>query len=190
MFTMHTHEHHEIYCFLKGNAKYFVEGSIYSLSPGDILIMKKAEAHSLLINKCVPYERIIINFNDNAIVGDLKNNIAAFLNNREFGKNNLYSADEFKQNNWQIYLAKIYNSKNIDEQKLYLTVLLNELYTHASSVNNKNVPKDDIVDILEYINQNIANEITLTSLCERFFVSKTHLIRKFKNINILKIRLS
>lgn len=33
-FYMHTHDVYEIYCFLAGNAKYFIEGNIYNLKHG------------------------------------------------------------------------------------------------------------------------------------------------------------
>lgn len=182
MFMMHTHEDYEIYCFLKGSAKYFVEGNIYPLNPGDILIMKKAEAHSLLINRCIPYERIVINFSFDALLGDSAKEIISFIDNRPLGKHNLYSAEKFTEYNWLYYLNKICDSTDINEQKLYLTVLLNELYLNHSKTSSKNVIKDEIVDILEYINHNLASNITLDYLCEHFYLSKTHLIRKFKNI--------
>lgn len=31
MYAMHTHDTYEIFCFLSGNAKYFVEGNVYPL---------------------------------------------------------------------------------------------------------------------------------------------------------------
>ena len=46
MFTPHTHNNYEIFCFLSGDAKYFVEGNIYNLKPGDILIIKKSEGRT------------------------------------------------------------------------------------------------------------------------------------------------
>lgn len=85
-FYMHTHNFYEIFCFLSGNAQYFVEGNIYSLKPGDILIMKKSEAHSLLIKTKAPYERIVLNFNEKAILSNRAEEIIAFLNQKPLGK--------------------------------------------------------------------------------------------------------
>ena len=44
MYDLHTHEIYEIYYFISGHAKYFIEGNIYPLKKGDIIITKKAEA--------------------------------------------------------------------------------------------------------------------------------------------------
>ena len=35
----HTHDNYEIFCFLLGNAKYFVEGNIYDLKPSYLLYL-------------------------------------------------------------------------------------------------------------------------------------------------------
>ena len=50
-FYMHTHEWHELYMFLSGNAGFLVEGCEYKLQPYDIMIMRKAEAHKLIVDQ-------------------------------------------------------------------------------------------------------------------------------------------
>ncbi|MGN0173473.1 MAG: AraC family transcriptional regulator [Acutalibacteraceae bacterium] len=182
MFRMHTHEMYEIYCFLSGNAKYFVEGNIYELKPGDVLIMKKAEAHSLLINHCIPYERIIVNFNNEAILSELRSKITDFIDNRPLGQNNRYPASMFKESNWIYYLNKICDCEDIVEKKIYLTVLLNELCDNYSKIQGKEMVKDNIIDIINYINRHLTENLSLDVICNRFFVSKTHINRKFKQM--------
>ena len=61
-FVMHTHDNYEIFCFLGGNAEYVVEGNIYPLEVGDVILMRKSEAHHLLLHSAQTYERITINF--------------------------------------------------------------------------------------------------------------------------------
>lgn len=181
-FYMHTHNFYEIFCFLSGNAQYFVEGNIYSLKPGDILIMKKSEAHSLLIKTKAPYERIVLNFNEKAILSNRAEEIIAFLNQKPLGKKNRYPFAIFKDKNWLYYLEMICNSKSVDEQSIYLTVLLNELYENFSKIDSGEKINDNMTDVIKYINQHLNEDLTLDNLCNRFFLSKTHLNRKFKQI--------
>ena len=61
-FPIHAHEFMEALCFLSGRGEYLVEGSTYSLHPGDILVMRPAEAHKLMITPEEPYERIAVHF--------------------------------------------------------------------------------------------------------------------------------
>ncbi len=179
IFNMHSHETYEIYCFLKGSAKYFVEGNIYNLSPNDILIMKKAETHTLLINRCVPYERIVINFNNSALLDGVSDKILKFIDNRPLGCSNKYSAKIYNNNNWMNYLEKIYSSEIIEEKRLYLTTLLYEMCAEYPEHSEQNEP-NNINKIIEYINNHLFDKITLDILSENFYLSKMHLTRKFK----------
>ncbi len=175
--SMHTHEHYELYCFLKGDVKYFVEGNIYNLKPGDLLIMKKSEAHSLLINSDAPYERIVVFFNDEAIVGNENNKLTWFINNKPLGKNNRYSANDLKNFDYIYMLEKMCKLKDKKQKSAYLSVIINEL---SSAKYSDGIYSDNTAEIIEYINEHITEKLSLESICERFFISKTHLIRRFK----------
>lgn len=181
-FNMHTHDQYEIFCFLEGNAKYFVEGNTYPLKSGDIFIMKKAEAHSLLISGCVPYERIVVNFSADAIEESMRAKLISFLDNRPLGRNNRYSASVFHDTNWLYYLKKICSSEDVQKQSIYLTVLLSELYEHYGEIKTQENANKGIMDIVKFINNNLSENISLDSICERFFISKAHINRKFKKI--------
>ena len=104
---MHTHDHYEIFVFLSGDANYHVEGIVYPMEPGDILVMKKAEAHSMWINRSVPYERIIISFSADAILGDYQSRLRHFLDERPLGQFNRYPAVLFPDCQWRKYIDKI-----------------------------------------------------------------------------------
>ncbi len=178
MFVMHTHENYEIYCFLKGSAKYFIEGTIYDLIPGDILIMKCAEAHSLTIDKLIHYERIVVNFNEEALVGDVATKILSIINERPLGKFNKYSPVNHGYENLIFYLDKLCSSKNFSEQQLYLTFFLNELFKISPAKND--LKGNNIQNIIDYINNHIFDDISLESIAQQFYMSKNHLNKKFK----------
>ena len=175
--SMHTHEYYELYCFLKGDVKYFVEGNIYDLKPGDLLIMKKSEAHSLLINHDLPYERIVVFFNDAAIIGNEDGKLTAFIDNKPLGKNNRYCVGDFKDFNYIYLLEKMCKLKNKTQKSTYLSVIINELSKARSS---DGIYTDNTALIIEYINEHITEKLSLEGICECFFISKTHLIRRFK----------
>ena len=123
---MHAHDNYEIYCFLEGDAIYSVEGNFYELKYGDILVMKRGEVHNLIAKTAAPYSRYVVNFYPEAVLGDNKDAVMDFIYNRPLGKYNRFPASVFKQKNWLYYLEKMCVS-GFDEQRIYLTVLLNEL---------------------------------------------------------------
>ena len=182
LFQMHTHDSYEVYCFLSGKAKYFVEGTVYPLHPGDILILKKAEAHTLLLLKEQPYERIVIYFNADAIVGKGKDKLLAFINDRPLGKNNRFPAAIFKDKNWLYYLNSTCKTNDKETQKLYLTVLLTELHASANEILPSSETYDNISSVIAYINSHLSNELSLDSICSIFHTSRSHMNRKFRQM--------
>lgn len=176
MFPMHYHDNYELFCFLKGSAQYYIEGHIYNLHPGDILLMKCAEAHSLIIDKVLPYERIVIYFNSAALIGELASEITDFIDNRPLGTQNRYSTSTSKE--LLSYLDKFCESNDFREKQLYLTFILNEL---RKSTPKQAESKTSIQDIVGYINAHLFEaDITLNSIAARFFLTPNHLNRKFK----------
>ena len=180
-YTMHTHDTYEIYCFWEGDADYFVEGTVYSLKSGDILLLKKAEAHSLMIRSLCPYERLTVHFNDAAILGQQREQLCAFLNERPLGQYNRYSASVFKNTNWIYYMNQICNSKNVAKRRLYLTILLWELMEEFPRVSHGDTAeKDSITEVISYINDHLTEKLSLEHICETFYMSKAQLNRRFK----------
>lgn len=181
-FHMHTHDSYEIYSFISGSANYYVEGNIYNLKPGDILIIKKAEAHTLLINSNMPYERIVINFYPEALIEENLSEALSFLNNKPLGRNNRYSFEKNKNSFWQYYLDKICSSKDIYEQRIYLTVLLRELKNQYQENNEEDLKLDNTSSIIEYINIHLSEQLSLEKLSKVFYLSKSQINRRFKRM--------
>ncbi len=179
-FNLHTHTQHELYCFIHGSADYYVEGSVYNLRPGDILLMRKGEAHSLLMKKNIPYKSLVINFDTENLASEAADHIIDFIEKRPLGKNNKYSAQDLKNKNIHYYLNKTIETKNEIEKKLYLTLVLNELSKETPISEENDFKQRIFLNIVAYINANLSEEISLESLSKRFYLSKTHLIRLFK----------
>lgn len=182
VFHMHTHDFYEIYCFLAGNGKYFIEGNIYNLKHGDILFIKKAEAHCLQITSPAPYERIVINFDAAAVCDSNTLNILSEFDKMPLGKGNRFPFSKFKGKHWLYYIDKIISSKNDSIKKLYLSVLINELYECRDEALKLQTEQDSFSDIIAYLNASITENLTLDSICESFYISKSQLNRKFRRM--------
>ena len=179
MFNVHFHDNYELYCFLRGSANYFIEGSIYDLKPNDIIIMKKSEAHALLMDKPEPYERITINFNREALFEGFEEKIFNAIDSRPLGQPIKYSFSSASDKNVIKYLKKICKAPNMCEKRLYLTFVLNILSEQEPSQARNN--NTDVIDeLIDYINEHLFEEMNLDLLAQKFYLSKAHLSRKFK----------
>lgn len=177
----HIHDNYEIYCFLAGEAVFGIESNFYKLKPGDVLIAKKGKMHNSIIKGSEPYIRYVINFTEEALLdsdGRLKEFLENINDEREY-----FPAANFREKNWQYYFSRVCSTQDFAEKQLYLTVLISEVAESAKHFENARLgKKNNVVDIIMYINNNISLPLTLESICEKFFISKAHLNRKFTEL--------
>lgn len=187
MFDMHAHDVYELFCFLSGSAEYYVEGTVYPLARGDILLLKKAEAHTLLIKARTPYERIVMHFAPGALMDERKAELIAFLDNRPLGKFNHYPAAIFRNTHWLYYLEQIVSSTSRAHSRVYLNVLIRELFYASAKLHSPNLKKDTTTDIIHYINEHLTQPLSIQLLCEKFYISKSQLTRNFQKATGSKV---
>lgn len=60
MILPHHHNDYEIYFLISGSRKYFIENTIYTLRPNQIVIFKPGVPHQVTVNMYVPYERQLV----------------------------------------------------------------------------------------------------------------------------------
>ncbi len=180
---MHSHDSYEIYYLIAGDTDYCVEGNRYHLVPGDIMLMRKGEVHFYQLRSAARYERMCINFDisDALQAMDAPGLLSAF-DDRSLGKLNHYRAELFPGNHWREYIDKICDADDKATQLCYLLPLLGDLAAGMETVRSTPAvaDKDRSAPIIKYINANLTEELSLDILSERFYISKAHLNRIFK----------
>lgn len=182
-FTMHTHDNYEILCFLAGDTDYAVEGSVYELHRGDLMLMRRAEAHHLIVRSEKPYERITVNFRESFLdTSDPDHRLLAAFNDRPLGKGNRFPAAAFPDSNWLYYLQRICACRDEETRRIYLLPLLYEL-CEAQKVSvqiDDAAKRDAAADVAAYINDHLADPLSLDRICRHFYLSKSQLNRTFR----------
>lgn len=183
-FSMHTHATAELFYFVGGRAVYHIEGSSYTLQPGDILLMRPSEAHYVEQDPTVPYERICLNFETTILNAlDPENTLLRPYYDREAGKRNLYRTAATGDTVCRSYLDSILKAE--DRLKAIANLIL--LLRHVGSMFEKDNQAGSQPDTLEYrivryINQNLSGELSIQDLCAQFYISRAQLCRRFKKI--------
>lgn len=177
-FTMHTHTFAELYCFLGGQGVYHVEGNRYELSPGDILLMRPAEAHYIDVDPDVPYERLYINFDIRIFdTLDPDGQLLRPFFDRKAGCLNHYKADP---DCTARLLAMTDPSGSRATILANLILVLQQLCRRFGESAVKEVTPDSVeYRMLRYINQNLHQDLSIASLCDQFFLSRAQLCRRF-----------
>jgi len=187
-FPMHIHQSYEIYLFVKGNVKYLVEGSSYSLAPGSILIIRPNESHKPKIIDSSPYERYNINFHQSSIEKidpDLRL-LAPFLD-RTLGQSNMYSASELGDIPIRkLFYNMCYNQKDtyasdvtIITSLLYILDALRSAFDTRGTQSDRHKSREE--EIVSYVNEHLSSELSVPMLAEHFFMSTSQFGRVFKS---------
>lgn len=191
-FYLHSHTHYEIYLFLEGDAKYVVEEKSYSLEPYDIIVIKKHEMHRVYHNNPARYRRFVLSvshefFEENNCL-EYERSFTDFANNRGnkicgdvVRSSGLYNAfmrlekytDNFTAQNTTIEKAII----------IEILYLINSIHTFSLS----DALQSPIKKVITYINNHYTENISLDCLEKKFFISKYHLCRMFKQATGLTV---
>lgn len=187
-FSYHYHDFHKIIVFISGKVTYHIEGKEYHLKPRDILLVSQGAIHKPEIDPSVPYERYIFWIRDDLSCQEL-NTCFQKANDRSF---NLVRADSALQERLKDLLPEI--EQTLQNKHFGDTVLRNALFTQfmiyinriflrtSSSPDEKTYSSDTQVEqLLKYINRNLSENLSIDQLANRFFFSKYHMMRKFKN---------
>lgn len=176
-FNMHSHEHTELYCFVEGRAEYNVEGTVYSLMPGDILLMRPGEMHRVQVDEAVPYERFFMNFDAGMLdLLDPERVLTQAIFQRQAGSRNRYRMGQAG-----IDAMRRMTDHNTRMNILGNLILLLQTISEQFSIGQEHTAVDTLESrVIHYINKNLDRELTLQKLCDRFFVSRTQLCRLFK----------
>ena len=186
-FSYHYHDFHKVVIFISGKAAYHIEGKAYQLKPWDILLVNRHAIHRPEIDSSVPYERFILWIQNDIPWQEL---LKCFqkANDRSY---NLVRLNSALQEKMKDILFELENSAKSDEygreiltQSLFLQfmVYLNRIFLEKQYIFDKKsyTFNSQIASILQYINHNLKEDLSVETLSVRYYVSKYHLMRKFK----------
>jgi AraC-like DNA-binding protein len=186
---MHAHDVLEIFIFISGKGSYVVEGNTYSLLPYDILIMRSTEAHKLNISPEEPYERVTIHFSPTLLRKfDNYEHILEPFFHHPLGRLNQYHPSDFSSEHWLSCLNAIetYANANVSIDLFILSnlfALLAELCNAFHNRTDKDIFENSnnvSIEMIDYINKNLYNQISLKEVSTHFFLSQSQTNRIFK----------
>ncbi len=181
-FELHTHLHYELLIFLSGKVTYLVEGNSYTPKPYDMLLYNIAETHKAVVDPSVPYERMVL-YLDKDLLSWVEGRERLFhpFTSRQLGENNLISPEAFFGSLWKDCLQRL---ERAGEDPLEITAnllpFLNEVAKAAR--NSRYVYQRDqlSMQIVSYVNENIASPLTVNEIAEHFHISRSFLYALFR----------
>ena len=186
----HYHEFHKLILFLSGDLTYRVEGRGYTPAGGDLLLIPAHAIHQPVIGSKAPYARIILWIQPDAL--ERRGLEGCFTRCRE-QNSYLLSRDQYDRAGLLELLHALEQSERGGEfgdevlaEALFLQIMvqLNRWVLRKSpEVRESNARSDAKIDeILRYINDNLPADLSVDELGQRFYLSRSWLMHRFKSI--------
>ena len=179
-FKSHSHNMVEVYYFLRGNARFVVEGNVFPLERGNILVMASGQTHHLLLEPSVAYERMALLIDTAAVPPEYE-----ALSEQIYEGANLFSLEKKEQIWFEESFAVITKAPEDMQKNLvfsFATMIFGLLSTKLSRITEPKVENDIIKKTVNYINKNLSQELSLDTIANALFISRVSLNRKFREM--------
>ena len=183
------HDHYEMYYLISGERKYFVGHSICTVNSGDFILIDKHVLHKTSPISSDVHERYLISFNDKFLRKFMSDN--ALIRNllKCFGKVHI-SVPYEKRKAINDMLFEIMNEYRRDDE--YTEYAIFSLFTQLMVTLNRICDEGampsvilgkyeaNIQRVVDYLNINFRDNITLSQAAEMAYTGSTYFSKKFK----------
>jgi len=187
----HLHDGCEIYYLLSGDVQYFVEGSIYPLAIGELVITNPQEIHKPTFASATEYERIFIQFNPRYIAqfNTSSYDLLRCFYARQKGEHNRISLTKVESTALSLLFRRyeqllVAPTEAAQQLKLCclleLLVLINQQYESHKNHVIRIAVHDKLASALDYIERHIREDLSLATLERELYISRYYLSKLFK----------
>ena len=185
---MHTHTACEIFCVFRGTGYYVVEGTQHKLEHGKIILLRPGEVHRVVLTGTEPYDRFSYHFNVSDLDAlDPEHTLLSPFFDRPLGEKNVYTHSAAATTRIYDLFARLRKPYPDDySSKLNASIALYGILVELKNMFDANLyfspdqTSDHIRAVLEYVNNHLTAPLSVDSLCQRFFSSRSQLNREFK----------
>jgi len=197
--TYHMHDAYEIYLFLNGEAEFYVEGNMIKLKRGDLILVPPYVFHAADSHNIQTYDRAFINIGADYLksLSNESTDLSKCFEYHTLKMNSLH----LSEGEIDVFLPIIDAISNSLDAPAYgssllipslLTQLMVYLNKKAMSENTQGksigVKSTSLNNIIEFINQNIADLPPIHELAAHFHYNADYLSRCFKSATGLTLQ--
>ncbi len=185
----HFHEFDKLVILLSGSVDYLVEEQSYTLRPWTVLLVRHHTIHKALIDRSVPYERIILyldrRYFERIFPGA---GLMDCFDQADRRGRHLLTAEEEQLRELKAAVAAYegaagdtrFGAQTLRET-LIIQILIRIGRLHEAAPLRSELRGDPkIRRVLSYINENLRQTLTVEQLAEQVYMSPSHFMRLFK----------
>lgn len=184
-----SHNRFELLYLKSGNVDYVIEGERYSVTAGDCIFVAPNEIHKLYIEDKSDYERIVLIFDTSVFKNLLSEHYIEFTNvlNKKSHKLRVIPKEVIDKTQIPTLLEQAVSCSDTPERlslflvsKILLLVLELDMVFSDDYALVPDSADPLIKKIVAFINANLDKPLTLESISNHFFISKSTLSHRFK----------
>ena len=182
----HYHEFDKLLLLYRGRVEYTVEGVVYELGPGDVLLIRHHDVHRPVISGQTEYERAIFWISPECL-REGETDLEQCFDVASRRRAALYHPSE---ECWKrlVGLVQMLESLGEDEfsplmrRSCFLLLMgeVNRIVRSGHAARPEEVDRSIDV-VLRHINSHLAEELTVESLAAMCYLSRYHFMRRFKD---------
>lgn len=191
-YDFHYHDFIKILVFLSGDVSYCVEGKTYQLQPYDIILVNAGEVHKPIIHSDKEYHRMVFYISQEFLLSyktdsfDLsycfqkakkeKTHVLRISSNT---MSPLYQSCKKLEQSFhdEDFAAELYHKLLFIEFMIHL----NRASIHDSiSFLETNCANPKVISVIEYINQNLTDELRIDEIADKLYLNKFYIMHVFK----------
>lgn len=185
----HAHPHFELYYLLKGERIYFIDGNVFTMKKGDIMLVNPNDLHSSASSKRPDFEMIQLHF---SLEFARKSQEEAIKRLLPFEHSRLLRLPLKEQTEVEHLLMKMISECDAESEQYvpYVRSLLTELLIRIyrccqfmdDSLSSDRPLHHKISEITLYMRKNYPKPLTLEQVAEQFCISSPYLSRIFTKL--------
>lgn len=175
---IHNHDIFEMIFIKRGDLSYMIEGKLYKPTKNTLIITTPLQNHSFFFHSDTPYERYNILFDEKNLPACLFKKLPTDSMVIHFDSNTLVS-DLFQKMD---YYCENFVGDDLGHLLMHLVeeVLYNVSLTSGKLIQNDRYTSNPIIQsAITYIDNNLHTPITVCSICDELYISKSHLHHLF-----------
>lgn len=186
----HFHESHEIYYLFSGKRRFFIDDSIYNISRGDLVLIKRGVIHRTTYITDKMHERIYIRFSDEMLEPLYDAFGSQYINDCflkpifTIPQNRIeYMELLFKKMESDFYNGDMYSEFALRNCLYEIFIFLLRYKKYVSNFDDEINEADEIMQrAARYIIKNYSSNITLDFISEYSGISSSYFSKKFKQV--------
>ena len=185
----HYHTFHKIILLLAGRADYAIEGERYVLQPGDYVLVGRGSIHRPIVARGDFYERAILYISPAYLqaLSDDGGDLTRCFRQAQQDFRYVYHAAGERIRELFTQLEQSQQEEGFGAALLrqalvtQLMVEVNRLSLAGDTVSAAAEGDSKVVALLQYLNAHLTEGLSIDELAGRFYISKYHMMRRFRD---------